>query len=168
MFFSLRKPIERGEKDYLNESGSRSVKTVNAREYNCGGYALNTFTWYRPHKEREHIIYGDEYEELTEKDLEKNYSYCVSIMLKDFPSLRIIKDIKELQKNEYAIAFRLGGLNGGTNDFHFMKRAKNGCWTHKMGQGYIERIKKEPVFSDAWHAPFGDYKGKIILFAKKF
>ena len=168
MFFCVCKPVERGEKDYLNESGSRSVKTVNVREYNCGGYALNTFTWYRPHKSK-YVVYGNEYEEnLTEKDIEETYSYCVSVMLKDFPSLRIIKDIKELQENEYAIAFRIGGLNNGVNDFHFMKRAKNGCWTHKMGQGDIQRIKKEQVFADVWHASFGDYKGKIVLFAKKF
>ena len=167
MFFSMRKPIERGEKDYLNESGSRSVETVNVREYNCGGYALNTFTWYRPHK-RKYVVYGDEYEELTEKDIKETYSYCISVMLKDFPSLRVIKNIKELQKNEYAIAFRIGGLGNGVDDFHFMKRAKNGHWTHKMGQGNIERIKKEEVFAEIWQAPFGDYKGKIILFAKKF
>ena len=83
---------------------------------------------------------------------------------------RVIKDIKELAQDEYAIAFRIGGVDG-VHDFHFMKRAKNGRWYHKAGGFAIQSIKKEQVFGEEWITGwFGanHYRGELVLFAKKF
>ena len=96
---------------------------------------------------------------------------AVNFMLKEFKGLRVITDLKELQPNEYAIAFRIGGI-GGVDDFHFMKRGKNGKWYHKPGGTSIQFIAKEKVFADKWvsttWAGTCTYCGKLVLFAKKF
>jgi len=103
--------------------------------------------------------------------MKKTTQNAVAFMLKEFSDLRVIKDIKELAQDEYAIAFRIGGVNG-VHDFHFMKRAKNGHWSHKAGGSCIKFIKKEEVFSEEWVTgywyPKNHYRGELVLFAKKF
>ena len=105
--------------DFFNKLGTRNAQNTRVFEYNCGGYALNTFSWYCPHN-----IGSDRYySSYTEKGMQKTTQNAVAFMLKEFSDLRVIKDIKELAQDEYAIAFRIGGVNG-VHDFHFMKRAK--------------------------------------------
>lgn len=160
-----RNNCSRGE--FLNENHKRNVKNTFYRIYNCGGYALNTFTWYCP-------LIGRgvrKYNPTTEKAMHTITDNIVNFMLKEFNDLRVITDLKELQPNEYAIAFRIGGV-GGEDDFHFMKRGKNGKWYHKPGGLDIQFIEKEKVFADKWvsqtWAETIVYCGKLVLFAKKF
>ena len=53
-----------------------------------------------------------------------------------------------------------------------MKRGKNGKWYHKPGGLGIQPIAKEKVFADKWvsttWAGTCTYRGKLVLFAKKF
>ena len=86
---------------------------------------------------------------------------AVNAMLREFPDLRVIENLKELKADEYAIAFRIGQE---VDDFHYCKRSKNGHWTHKMGGQPIERITKAQVFSPRW---CDGYVGFLVLFAKK-
>ena len=152
--------------DFFNKLGTRNAQNTRFWEYNCGGYALNTFSWYCPHN-----IGNDRYySSYSEKGMQKTTQNAVAFMLKEFNDLRVIKDIKELAQDEYAIAFRIGGVNG-VHDFHFMKRAKNGRWYHKAGDSDIRPISKELVFGKVWFTGyFGTnvYQGKLVLFAKKF
>jgi hypothetical protein len=75
--------------------------------------------------------------------------------------LRVIEDLHELKKNEYAIAYRMGA-----EDFHFMRRKRNGHWYHKMGMCTIQPILKEDVFSPCWYNDWGDeYNSRIVLLA---
>lgn len=152
--------------DFFNKLGTRNTQNTRAFEYNCGGYALNTFSWYCPHN-----IGNDRYySSYSEKGMKKTTQNAVDFMLKEFSDLRVIKDIKELAQDEYAIAFRIGGVNG-VHDFHFMKRAKNGRWYHKAGGSDIRPISKDLVFGKQWVTGFfgaNVYQGQLVLFAKKF
>jgi hypothetical protein len=151
--------------DFFNKLGIRNAQNTRTWEYNCGGYALNTFSWYCPHNETNRY-----YSSYNERGMKKTTQNAVAFMLAEFSDLRVIKDIKELAQDEYAIAFRIGGVNG-THDFHFMKRAKNGRWYHKAGGLNIESIKKEEVFSEEWKTGWfckNLYRGELVLFAKKF
>lgn len=153
--------------DYLNKNHKRNIQNTLYRSYNCGGYALNIFSWYIPH-EKNNI---HRYNATTEKEMLNTTDTVVEFMLKEFEDLRVITDLEELQPNEYAIAFRIGGVKG-ENDFHFMKRGKNGRWYHKQGCLDIQPIGKEKVFADEWVSTswMGTcvYCGKLVLFAKKF
>ena len=163
-----RKLLIRGECshiEFFNENRIRNVQNTYIRSYNCGGYALNTFSWYCPHNS------SRKYGSTTEQGMLNTTNNAVEFMLKEFKDLRVITDLKELQPNEYAIAFRIGGV-GGEADFHFMKRGKNGKWYHKPGGTGIQFIAKEKVFTYKWvsktWAGTCIYRGKLVLFAKKF
>lgn len=132
--------------DCFNQKRKRNIKNTNKLCYNCAGYAFETFSWYIP---------------LTSDiNNSRHYKSMIQTMLEDFPDLRVIEKISDLQSDEYAIAFRTSDC-----DLHFAKRAKNGVWFHKMGAS--ERIgimSKKEVFSKSWE--YG-YNSKITLFAKK-
>lgn len=153
--------------DFFNKKHKRNIKNTNFRCYNCGGYALNIFSWYIP-RDKNNIL---RFNATTEKEMLSTTKIAVEFMLNEFKDLRVITDLKELQPNEYAIAFRIGGVKG-ENDFHFMKRGQNGRWYHKQGCLGIQSIGKEKVFADEWISTswMGTcvYCGKLVLFAKKF
>jgi hypothetical protein len=147
----------------LNLDKLRNRTNVSQRRYNCGGYALNTFNWYRP-SDDEDFDYGEF--EMDEEEMAIQTQKCVDYMLEQFDGLlRVIKGTWELKENEYMIAFKIDG--NGQNDFHYCKRAKNGHWYHKMGQCPIMRIKKEKVFKDKWVFDEITYYGKTVFFAMK-
>ena len=134
--------------DEYNRLGKRNIKNTTKRTYNCGGYALESFSWYLPRLNGDDVCRADG---TTIED-------CVKAMEEDFPNLRRIQEISELKENEYAVAFRLSDY-----DFHYIKRARNGHWYHKMGGlHYIRTMKEEVVFSESWGK---GYDGEIALLA---
>ena len=153
--------------DKFNQNNKRNRNNTPNREYNCGGWALNIFSWYRPTtnpffcKWGKVECYTDGDQKLSTTEMFNITLKSVDCMLHEFKDLRVISNLNELKSNEYAIAFRIGSL---VNDFHFCKRSKNGHWTHKMGGSQIRPISKQEVFADNW---FGEYCGHLVLFAKK-
>lgn len=149
-------------KDELNKKRLRGFETSNRRDYNCGGYALETFNWYVPFKE----------EEKNELHL-FSYRACLSVeeilkvtlksMIKEFRgNLRVIEKVEDLKEGEYAIAYRVG-----ERDFHFAKRNSKGKWFHKRGSlGRVETMTKEEVLnSKDWDC--GRYTSRVVLLARK-
>lgn len=153
--------------DAFNKEKTRNIHNTYPYEYNCGGYALETFSWYRPcYAEEEHVvIWGDDKNGLDYDEETEITEMAITVMLKEFNDLRIINNLKELCENEYAIAFRIGC---GCNDFHFMKRHRNGHWSEKCGGRNIHPVLKKDVFAKQWYNGYDTYSGKLILFAKKF
>lgn len=134
--------------DPFNMAKERNIRNTDREEYNCGGYALGCYSWYCPFA---HQV----------RDFEKN----VNQILKDFSNARLIDDIQDLMPNEYMVAFRLS-----LDDFHFMKRSKNGVWREKRGsQSEIRIVPKSVVFGEVWspHRYDNGYRGKIAFFAVK-
>ena len=145
--------------DLLNKEGTRNVKNMNKSEYNCGGYALETFNWYCPYTKEMRGLLFDSWE--SDYDYDETIKICVDYMLEEFKGeLRVIEDVSELQEGEYAIAFRIS-----EGDFHYAKRTKNGRWFHKMGGKHrIDTMRKTEVFGSNW---CWRYDSKVTLFAKK-
>lgn len=145
--------------DLFNEMG-RNEKNTDKHQYNCGGYALNTYCWIIPYTMSGFNFYNNK--KKGNENFEKSLEHSVNYILETFKDkLRIIEDLHELKENEYAVAYRMG-----KNDFHFMKRKKNGHWYHKMGMCAIEPILKEDVFAPCWYNDSGDkYNSRIVLFA---
>ena len=145
-------------KDRLNKKGRRNLETTNRRDFNCGGYALETFNWYQPGTEEQN---REMFGWCSDMDNEERLELSVNAMLKDFKGvLRVIEDVKELKEDEYAIAFRVC-----ERDFHYAKRNKRGVWFHKTGNApIVKRYTIEELFSSEWG---GVYDSKIVLMAKK-
>lgn len=148
-------------KDKYNSKQLRNKDNTPNREFNCGGWALNCFSWYRPTLSETFCNWGNDYEKMSDKEMFEITLLSVEAMLKEFSDLRVIRNLWELKKDEYAIAFRIGQ---DVNDFHYCKRSRNGHWTHKMGGGCIQPIKKKDVFAPYWN---NEYCGHLVLFAKK-
>lgn len=149
-----------GTSDGFNRYSNRNMRNTPKWKYNCAGYALGIFSWYCPYDAEVGHHFGDydmtdEFSPLRSQALME----CITQMLADFDDLRVIHSLKELEENEYAIAFRLSW-----DDFHYMRRADNGHWYEKRGsEDCIRTVTVEEVFSDNWH---GRYDGNIVLFAK--
>lgn len=146
----------------LNLGYQRNTTNTDICDYNCGGYALGTFSWYCP---EEYEGQWGRYYMCLKKKKRLYRKVAIEVLLADFPDLRVIKSLKELQTDEYAIAFRLAD-----DDFHFMKRGLNNVWYDKLGASSIRRLTTKEVFANSWKTPSGmpRYKGKITLFAKKY
>ena len=145
--------------DELNHKRLRNIKNTSKGDYNCGGYALGTFSWYQPVFEDSDFEFGFDCEE----EAVAKTSECVYVMLREFRlrNIREIASIGELRKNEYAFAFRLSS----DGDFHYIKRYSNGHWYHKRGNSpIIKQISSYEVFHSVW---CDRYDGPIVLMAVK-
>ena len=144
-------------KDLFNRNGERNAHNTDQYDYNCGGYALGTFSWYLPCYD---INIWGWWKNWTESQVAELTEEAVEIMLRDFSDLRLIMDLRQVRYDEYAIAFRISS----DGDFHFCKQDSRKRWTHKAGSSPIRRISQTHIFGSAWN---GRYDGPIILFAKK-
>lgn len=142
-------------RDTFNLKGERNIRNTDKHEYNCGGYALGTFSWYEPFKRGEcfNLDFDSWYQAC------ENTERCVAVMLEEFKKLRRIESLEEVSSTETAIAFRISW----DGDFHFVRRAKNHCWYHKRGNTpQILTMRTETVLSSVW---CGRYDGPLVLFA---
>jgi len=150
-------------RDRLNKKKFRNLDNTPRSEYNCGGYALDTFSWYHPFPRKYHNLWA--IIDLYEGDYSAVLHYTVNHMLKEFRGkLRVIQNLADLQENEEAVAYR---IETDGYDFHYVRRKQNGSWYGKKGWTHpIYRYTEEEVFdceSDAWSE--GRYNSEMILFA---
>lgn len=139
--------------DEFNHNRNRNIKNTDKKTYNCGGFALNTFSWYIPCYETGFW---------TEAEAQLRTYYCINTMLAEFSDLRLIGDVRELHADEYAVVFRISS----DGDFHYLKRGRNGKWYSKLGSlTKITVHNDDYVFNEYWCD--GRYDGPVVLFAKK-
>lgn len=144
--------------DPFNLRNARNASNTSRFDYNCAGFALDTYSWYCP----SHTEYAWGWlEEWSIEYMELLTKQCVQIMLYDFADLRIIEDVSQVRADEYAIAFRVSS----DGDFHYMKQIRKALWRHKCGAGTIQMIHQNKVFTTDWCD--GRYNGPLVLFAKK-
>lgn len=151
--------------DPFNKNNKRNVRNTERNTYNCGGYALGTFSWYCPHDENDEKSgrWGYDYGFTTMDEAWLKTMYAVSKMILDFEgNLRMIKTLDQLnKKTERVVAFRLSA----DGDFHYIKKNFNGCWYHKRGASpYLLRMAEKDVLNSVW---CGRYNGPVVLLAIK-
>lgn len=141
--------------DPFNNNKKRNIKNTPKHEYNCAGYALETYSWYCPF-DKETIIEGNE-ENLVQ--LEK---LATRILVRDFNLILIPQyDIrnKNYDLNQYnVIAFRFSN-----NDFHFWKLGKNMRWYEKMGRS---SVIDSHSYNEVWEN-WGSYQRQIYFYLQK-
>lgn len=154
--------------DFFNLRGLRNADNTDCREYNCGGFALETFSWYEPS-----YFNGDGCflcEDLAEEgyDIESIQeilcSNCVDSILEDFgEKIRVVQRETDLKTDEELIAFRVdSGYENDyeTQDFHF-RVFRDGRWQEKSGHGLIHDT--DDPDEDIWNER---YLGPTIYLAK--
>lgn len=165
-------------KDFFNENQTRNEQNTDQSEYNCGGYALKTFSWYTPYEFDEekypfHSNYdlmeyltSDDYsiEEATEIILNSN----TKKMLEDFSGkLRIVQRHDYLEADEELIAYRLSVMEDEDYvvdmDFHFIV-FRNGQWMSKLGTDVVESFD---FTEKPWETPYFVYNSSIVYLAHK-
>jgi hypothetical protein len=150
--------------DELNRKGYRNATNTDIDDYNCGGYALGTFSWYCPYHDIKWAHIWERGGRSLRGHKKEFMRQAIETMLEDFPNLRRIHFPIEATPNERVIALRLAD-----HDFHFMYRGLNKVWYQKMGGTELQRVPKAQVTARAWNNYFGEptYKGKIVYFAMK-
>lgn len=151
-----------GSTDPFNRLNKRNVRNSICHAYNCGGYALETFSWYIPKdKNGNGYVSGGFFNEFNGQRITEE---SVKVMLSEIHRLRVLQGPDDrISYGEYRLAFRIG-KNG---DFHFIKQDKQGKWWHKMGCLHIEHFPKQFVNADEWPSESGYvYSGPIVFMAR--
>ena len=151
--------------DPFNLNHKRNIRNTPKAAYNCGGFALGTFSWYCPHNEKIDKEYGGNYYCFNEADALAITKRSVETMLSDFAGrLRVINTVTEANlQSEYVVAFRIAP---NEDDFHFIRRGCQGNWYHKLGgRETIEQMDELEVFSEDWVFDSMHYNGPLVLFA---
>lgn len=176
-------PDDDEDEDYFNIKRKRNENNTDYYDYNCGGYAFKTFSWYQPFN----CSYDERLETITKLLLmgfKKEQIFRIllkqdeKIILNDFKGR--IKEVKNAnyvpKENEILIAYRLRinsfidfskdehDINELTDfldyDYHFIVK-ENGAWNHKRG----ELPPESTLFTtDVWS---GGYDSPIKFFALK-
>ena len=136
-------------RDYLNRQKTRNVNNTCTSDYNCGGYALRTFSWYLPYDD---ISHSDLAEEMYQNGMSKEeieleiLQHDLEVMKEDFPDKLIyIKSLNEAAPEDTVIAYRLyikiydykdEMYENVDTDFHFRVRSNN-IWTERCGRDPI-------------------------------
>lgn len=142
--------------DPYNLENKRNVRNTDRLDYNCGGYALECFSWYQPRLiDRGCRAYAFN----SPSENHRSTQLSVKRMLQEFPDLRVIQSLDEVQGDEYPILFR----HSSDGDFHFIKRCNDGVWRHKRGGTFIDTISK----TELWGVWCHRYDGEIVILAKK-
>lgn len=89
---------------------------------------------------------------------DSKYSAGVDTLLRANPNFHLVSKKDMVLGKEY-VAYRYC-----KNDFHFMKRGKDGHWRHKMGWSPVEAISTKVVFGKAWKLGGHVYNSKLYLF----
>lgn len=167
------------KEDYLNKNKTRNQDNTYQSEYNCGGYALRTFSWFYPDDagtgfdwaEREDIIRDmicDGYDryEMYDVILKRDVKYMLDVI----PTLSVYNGhpkFYEPKEGEELIAYRIfiNDEEEDDNDFHFMV-LRDGCWKEKCGSGVVKFCL--PPWEDRnWVYPSIEYDSEIVYFVNK-
>jgi hypothetical protein len=145
--------------DAFNQFGTRSRQNVERWQFNCAGYAMNTYNWLCPYdtEEDSERLFDDWYGSMSSNE---KLEETVEWMLERIPDLRRVNGVDDLEDDEYLIAYKCGH-----SDFHYCKRLPNGQWWHKPGSGRTRRIAEHKVYARTWSD--GKYDSDTVFLAKK-
>lgn len=166
--------------DPFNRNGKRNRSNTDTDAYNCGGFALGTYSWYLPYRLDEQMDIYDRWADIqmwldTAEDADNTadsliaraavHTCVVSLLnlfvkriLEDFPSVRRVQNFEEIKSDERIILFRTGA-----DDFHFIVSFDHKHWWHKYGWNCIEELCEDEVLDTEWAN--GRYFSPIAILA---
>ena len=130
--------------DPFNTLGLRDVSNTTKRYYNCGGYALGTFSWYWPGRtEEEH----DEIMGYAEaEDWDNALELATEAILDELSGWSVVPFDLVMERKYSPKEYEVVAMRFCDYDFHFWKLGRNWNWYDKMGSaGWIDRHAFEDV-----------------------
>ena len=151
----------RVNRDPLNTLGSRNIRNTDKADYNCGGYALGTFSWYLPSRTREE--YTDIMGHADIGDMDTALTLAAEAIVNELPSWSIVPLALVMERKYFPKDYEVLALPFCYCDFHFWKLGRNWNWYDKMGgTGWINRH----AFNDVRYKWNGRYDSPVVCFMR--
>ena len=149
-------------RDPFNVHGLRNITNTSKRFYNCGGYALGTFSWYWPGRtEEEH----DEIMEYAEaEDWDNALGLAAEAIIGELPGWKLAELEAVMERVYSPEKYEIVAMRFCDFDFHFWKLGRNWNWYDKMGSaGWIDRHAFTEVLARRWNYR---YDSPIVCFIR--
>ena len=148
--------------DPLNMLGLRNIRNTDKADYNCGGYALGTFSWYLPSRTREeytgimgHADIGDMGTALT---------LASEAIVTELPGWSVVPLALVMERKYFPKDYEIVAMRFCFYDFHFWKLGRNWNWYDKMGN--CRRIGRH-AFNDVRRYEWNDrYDSAVVCFIR--
>lgn len=147
--------------DPFNTLGLRNINNTVKRQYNCGGYALGTFSWYWPGRTEEEHDKIMEY--AANEDWDNTLELAAGAIIRELPGwivvpFSLIMERKYSPKEYEVVAMRFCDF-----DFHFWKLGRNWNWYDKMGS---TKCIHRHAFEDVRRIWCHRYNSPIVCFIR--
>lgn len=147
--------------DPFNTLGLRNIGNTVKCYYNCGGYALGTFSWYWPGRTE------DEYDEIMEYAEDEDWDNALELaseaIISELPGWSVVPFDLVMERKYSPKEYEIVAMRFCDHDFHFWKLGRNWNWYDKMGgAGWINRHAFEDV-RDTW---CNRYNSPIVCFIR--
>ena len=147
--------------DPLNMLGSRNIRNTNKVDYNCGGYALGTFSWYLPSRTRKE--YSDIMGHANIGDMDVALTLASEAIVNELPGWSIVPLALVMERKYSPKDYEVVALRFCYYDFHFWKLGRNWNWYDKMGcRGQINRH----AFNDVRNVWNDRYDSSVVCFIR--
>lgn len=147
--------------DPFNKRGSRNIRNTDKADYNCGGYALGTFSWYLPSRTRKE--YTDIMGHADIGDMDVALTLASEAIVNELPGWSVVPFALVMERKYSPKDYEVVALRFCYYDFHFWKLGRNWNWYDKMGcRGQINRH----AFNDARNVWNDRYDSPVVCFIR--
>lgn len=147
--------------DSLNKRGSRNIRNTDKADYNCGGYALGTFSWYLPSRTKEE--YSDIMGYADIGDMDTALTLAAEAIVNELSGWSIVPFALVMERKYSPKAYEVVAMRFCYYDFHFWKLGRNWNWYDKMGcRGQINRH----AFNDVRNVWNDRYDSSVVCFIR--
>ena len=147
--------------DPLNMRGSRNIRNTDKADYNCGGYALGTFSWYLPSRTREE--YTDIMGHADIGDMDTALTLAAEAIVNELPGWSVVPLALVMERKYSPKDYEVVALRFCYYDFHFWKLGRNWNWYDKMGD--CRQINRH-AFNDVRHKWNDRYDSPVVCFMR--
>ena len=147
--------------DPLNKRGSRNIRNTDKADYNCGGYALGTFSWYLPSRTREE--YTDIMGHADIGDMDTALTLASEAIVNELPGWSVVPLALVMARKYSPKDYEIVALRFCYYDFHFWKLGRNWNWYDKMGG--CRQIDRH-AFNDVRYKWNDRYDSPVVCFIR--
>lgn len=147
--------------DPFNKRGSRNIRNTDKADYNCGGYALGTFSWYLPSHTRKE--YSDIMGYADIGDMDTALTLAAEAIVNELPSWSVAPLALVMERKYSPKDYEIVALRFCYYDFHFWKLGRNWNWYDKMG---CRRQINRHAFNDVRHKWNDRYDSPVVCFIR--
>ena len=147
--------------DPLNMLGLRNIRNTDKADYNCGGYALGTFSWYLPSGTREE--YTDIMGHADIDDMDTALTLAAEAIVNELPGWSVVPFALVMERKYSPKDYEIVAMRFCYYDFHFWKLGHNWNWYDKMG---CRRQINRHAFNDVRNVWNDRYDSPVVCFMR--